>query len=227
MAPGVLARMIALPAPAGIQQEPSTRLRLNKTLLALLVAASRAASRAASLVASLSACSSGDGTPDDIVAADPTAAGNDPITGLPADDGAITEPSTFTSTGGEAPVRDTGFGPARLSQANHEAAVSKVFGVYSGRAYGTELFALPRYPMLEPRRIVGSADQGSTSQQDTCSNGGTANLSMDWSGSRVTTFERRAAFDDCQFGELLLDGEIEKGTTDNYRIVSSGLTTRT
>jgi len=200
---------------------------MNKTLLALLVAAS------------LVACSSDNDTSADALGTDPTASGNDPITGMPADDSpvagttdtAATTDTTATTddTAGpddpddEAPIREPSFGPAQLSPANYEAVVSEVFGIYTGRAYGAGILALPGYPGLDDQPFAGGGYEGSTSQQDVCSNGGTAALAMTWSGDRVSTIDRRGAFDNCQYDALLIDGEIQKITVDNVSIASSGL----
>ena len=180
---------------------------MNKSLLCLLVAVS------------LGACSSDGGT-----AADPTAPGADPITGSAAGSTGDGRDAAVASNDvpAEASVdRGTAASGDLIDEGNYDALVREALAIYTGRAYGAGVLALPPHPGL--RELPTDGPYGSTSREDVCDNGGTARLHVEWGGARVVTYDRHGAFDGCQVGALVLDGEIGLSETDNVRLASSGL----
>ena len=200
---------------------------MHKTVLAALVAASLAA-----------ACSS-DGTDP----ADPTAPGADPITGLPAADapdpaadaGPSAAPAADASrdpvagadpAGAVADAPDAATDGNAITAANYEAIVGTAFGIYTGAKYGATVLAFPGTGELLSMPEEVDAAEGSRSREDVCVNGGTARYAVEWRGSRVVSFDRRGAWDGCQIGSLVIDGELEHRSTDTVAIASSGVAAR-
>lgn len=172
---------------------------------------------AAVLVGHLVACES-----TTVPASDPTAPGADPITGLPLDDASTSDEQLDDIT--NVPDSATANGVAMLSLSNYDSVVEDVFAVFTGAAYGSEVLALPPYPGFRALAIGGDYNDSSTSSSEVCDNGGSANISLSWSGSRVILHDRQAVFDDCQYGSLVLDGEFQALEFDNISVASSGLT---
>ena len=144
----------------------------------------------------------------------------------PARDGAPSVPGAAASdedATASAPAVASAPGASDLiDEASYDALVREAFAIYTGRAYGAGVLALPPYPGL--RGLPTATPEGETAVEEACENGGTARLAMAWSGARVIVYERRAAFDGCQSGAITLDGEIELLDNDNASVVSSGLT---
>lgn len=185
----------------------------HKTILSLLVTAA--------LGGNLAACSPGSDSP-----ADPSAAGADPITGLPMSDPSMPAADGAVEPGTASPVTPDAMpqpGASQLSASTYETVVDDVFAVFTGAAYGSDVLALPPYSGLRELSIERSSYEGSTTRSDVCDNGGTAELALDASGARVVVTDRRGVFDNCQSGSLLIDGEIELLNTDNVNVTSSGL----
>ncbi|WP_430881635.1 hypothetical protein [Granulosicoccus sp. 3-233] len=154
--------------------------------------------------------------------ADPTAPGADPITGLPLEEAS---PAVVQlDDGSSVPAAASSGEVAMLSPSNYDSVVDEVFAVFTGAAYGSEVLALPPYPGFRALEIGGDYNDSSTSISEVCDNGGSANISLSWSGSRVILNDRQAFFDNCQYDTLVLDGEFQTLEYDNISVVSSGLT---
>ncbi len=169
------------------------------------------------LAGNLVACQSNNGS-----SADPTAPGADPITGLPLEEAS---PAVVQlEDGTRLPAAASSGGVAMLSPSNYDSVVDDVFAVFTGAAYGSDVLALPPYPGFRALEIGGDYNDSSTSSDEVCDNGGSARISLSWSGSRVILNDRQAVFDDCQYDTLVLDGEFQTLEYDNISIASSGLT---
>jgi len=169
------------------------------------------------LAGNLVACQSNNGS-----TSDPSAPGADPISGLPLDDSSTSDVQLENST--SAPAAASSNEASMLSPSNYDSVVEEVFAVFTGAAYGSDVLALPPYPGFRALEIGGDYNDSSTSSSDVCDNGGSARISLSWSGSRVILNDRQAVFDDCQYESLVLDGEFQVLEFDNVSVASSGLT---
>ena len=183
-----------------------------------------------SVALTLCACSSSD---DDATAttpgssAAPTDAG-DSGDGSAGDGTDTTPPGTRPSeddvTGGGSADSGSGgssSGLPAITLDNRVQLLGAVFDAYSGNAYAPRVLTLPDYSDVD---YALYRSPGVDSETVTCSNGGTADLSSSASGDRVVTTVTGFRFDDCQDDVDLLDGELERTTSDTVGFASSGLT---
>ena len=131
------------------------------------------------------------------------------------------------SVGGGTPTPGPGVGTpiaGSISADNAVEVLRYAFEIYSGRRFGAEILALPRYPLetldYDP---PGLERDGTVTVARECENAGTVSLAETITGARQLTRAREYDFDDCRRGTTVYDGGFVSRDFGNLGISSSGL----
>ena len=116
---------------------------------------------------------------------------------------------TLRTPGGYVPAADGS--PPALDADNHVERLRYAFDVLNGSAdgYGHDILSLPGYS--DPRVAAppaGREDDPVVTESASCTNGGTAEFAPYIFGYREVTYGWSYAFDDCQDGARVLDGDF-------------------
>ena len=138
-----------------------------------------------------------------------------------AADGTRSATAVVDETG---PGTDDPDGPRFLSpivdEWNSIPLAREAFSILSGRAFGQDVVDLPGFG---GEAYAGGAPADAVGVDRACQNGGTVRIEPFSTGAREITSGYGFAFDDCQDGATLYDGELERRVNSAVTVVSSGI----
>gem|GEM_PF-1676443 len=136
---------------------------------------------------------------------------------------ARSEPATTTLGDARPPVGPDGPDAPLITADSYVDVLAYAFDIYTGKRFGASILALPGYPVDSIDIELPPADTDPNVADVTCENGGTLTFTLGFSGSRQTTTTRDYAFDNCQSGTALYDGNVVEKNFGNVVLQSSGI----